>query len=86
MCNERLDVAGVKAKFGVPPERLIDFLSLVGDTVHNVPGFDKVGPKTAVKWLAEYGTLAGVMAAAPDTKGALALAPAAAAVPVKPAK
>ena len=59
---ERLDRAGVIAKFGVPPERIIDYLSLVGDTVDNVPGIEKVGPKTAVKWLTEYGSLDGVIA------------------------
>ncbi len=69
MSNERLDVAGVVAKFGMPPERIVDYLALVGDTVDNVPGVDKVGPKTAVKWLAEHGSLAGVMAAAASIKG-----------------
>jgi DNA polymerase-1 len=67
---ELLDVASVKAKFGVPPERIVDYLTLVGDSVDNVPGVDKVGPKTAVKWLIEYGSLDGVIAAAPDIKGA----------------
>ncbi|MCO5123275.1 MAG: DNA polymerase I [Rhizobacter sp.] len=71
MSNERLDAAGVQDKFGVPPERIIDYLTLVGDSVDNVPGVDKVGPKTAVKWLAEYGSLAGVMAAADGMKGAV---------------
>ena len=66
---ETLDVAGVQAKFGVPPERIIDYLTLIGDTVDNVPGVEKVGPKTAVKWLAEHGTLEGVMAAADSIKG-----------------
>ena len=69
MSNERLDVAGVRAKFGVAPERIVDYLSLVGDTVDNVPGVEKVGPKTAAKWIAEYGSLAGVMAAANGIKG-----------------
>ena len=68
---EMLDVEGVKAKFGVPPERIVDYLTLVGDTVDNVPGVDKVGPKTAVKWIAEYGSLDGVVAAAADIKGAV---------------
>lgn len=54
MSNEKLDRAGVIAKFGVPPERIIDYLSLVGDSVDNVPGVEKVGPKTAVKWLTQY--------------------------------
>ena len=71
MSNEKLDVAGVLAKFGVPPERIIDYLTLVGDTVDNVPGVDKVGPKTAVKWLTQYGTLDGVIEHAADIKGAV---------------
>jgi DNA polymerase I len=71
MSNEALDVAGVKAKFGVPPERIVDYLTLVGDTVDNVPGVDKVGPKTAVKWLAEHDSLDGVIAAADRIGGAV---------------
>ena len=71
MSNERLDVAGVPAKFGVPPERIVDYLTLIGDSVDNVPGVDKVGPKTAAKWLAEHGSLEGVIAAAPTMKGAV---------------
>ncbi len=71
MSNEALDVAGVQAKFGVPPERIVDYLALVGDTVDNVPGVDKVGPKTAVKWLAEHGSLDGVVAAADKIGGAV---------------
>jgi len=71
MSNETLDVAGVLAKFGVPPERIVDYLALVGDTVDNVPGVNKVGPKTAVKWLQEHGSLDGVVAAAPTIKGAV---------------
>ncbi|WP_372524620.1 DNA polymerase I [Piscinibacter sp.] len=69
MSNEKLDVAGVAAKFGVPPQRIVDYLTLIGDTVDNVPGVDKVGPKTAVKWIAEHGSLDGVMAAAGGMKG-----------------
>jgi len=69
MSNEVLDPAGVVAKFGVPPERIVDYLSLIGDTVDNVPGVPKVGPKTAVKWLAEYGTLDDIMANAAGIKG-----------------
>lgn len=57
MSNEKLDMAGVNTKFGVPPERIVDYLTLVGDPVDNVPGVEKVGPKTAVKWLTQYGTL-----------------------------
>ncbi|MDE2504533.1 MAG: DNA polymerase I, partial [Burkholderiales bacterium] len=66
---ERLDVEGVLAKFGVAPERIVDYLTLIGDTVDNVPGVEKVGPKTAVKWLADFGSLAGVVAAADRIKG-----------------
>ncbi len=69
MSQEKLDVEGVAAKFGVPPERIVDYLALIGDAVDNVPGVDKVGPKTAAKWLAEHGSLEGVMAAAPTIKG-----------------
>ena len=71
MSNEKLDVAGVAAKFGVAPERIVDYLSLVGDTVDNVPGVDKVGPKTAVRLLAEHGSLDGVVAAAERIGGAV---------------
>ena len=66
---ERLDVAGVTAKFGVPPERIVDYLTLIGDAVDNVPGVDKVGPKTAAKWIADFGSLDGVVAAAGSIKG-----------------
>ena len=64
-----LDAAGVAAKFGVPPESIVDYLALVGDTVDNVPGVPKVGPKTASKWLAEYGTLENLVAHAGEIKG-----------------
>ncbi len=67
---EVLDEAGVLAKFGVPPERIIDYLTLIGDAVDNVPGVEKVGPKTAVKWLAEHGSLDAIIAAAASFKGA----------------
>jgi DNA polymerase-1 len=69
MSNEKLDVAGVSAKFGVPPERIVDYLALIGDSVDNIPGVDKVGPKTAAKWIAEHGSLEGVIAAAASIKG-----------------
>ena len=69
MSNEALDAAGVRAKFGVPPERIVDYLTLVGDAVDNVPGVAKVGPKTAVKWLTQYDSLDGVIAAAADIGG-----------------
>ena len=69
MTNEKMDIAGVVGKFGVPPNRIVDYLSLIGDTVDNVPGVAKVGPKTAVKWLQEYGSLQGVVAHAAQIKG-----------------
>ena len=69
MSNERLDIAGVEAKFGVPPERITDYLALVGDTADNIPGVQKVGPKTAAKWLQTYSDLDGVIAHAADVKG-----------------
>ena len=69
MSNEKLDRAGVIAKFGVPPERIVDYLTLVGDTVDNVPGVEKVGPKTAVKWLTQYDSLDGVVSHAADIGG-----------------
>src|SRR5436309_10301720 len=71
MSNERLDPAGVKAKFGVPPERMLDYLTLVGDSVDNVPGVDKVGPKTAAKWIEQYGSLEEVMRHADEIGGAV---------------
>jgi DNA polymerase I len=71
MTNETLDREGVIAKFGVPPERIVDYLSLIGDTVDNVPGVNKCGPKTAVKWLTEYGTLDGIVEHAAEIKGAV---------------
>jgi DNA polymerase-1 len=69
MSNETLDHAGVAAKFGVPPAGIVDYLTLVGDAVDNVPGVEKVGPKTAVKWLAQYGNLDGVIAHAEEIGG-----------------
>ncbi len=63
------DPDGVVEKFGVAPERIRDYLALIGDTVDNVPGVNKVGPKTAVKWLAEYGSLENIMANADAFKG-----------------
>lgn len=56
------DVAGVREKFGVPPAQIADYLALVGDTSDNIPGVNGVGPKTAAKWLAEWGSLEGVIA------------------------
>jgi DNA polymerase-1 len=69
MSNEKLDPAGVKGKFGVPPELIIDYLALMGDAVDNVPGVDKVGPKTACKLIEQYGSLEGVIAHACEIKG-----------------
>ncbi|TSA15891.1 MAG: DNA polymerase I [Betaproteobacteria bacterium] len=69
MNGERLDEAGVEAKFGVPPRLILDYLTLVGDSVDNVPGVDKVGPKTALKWLSQYGSLDAVVAHAQEIKG-----------------
>lgn len=60
------DIAGVKEKFGVPPEQIADYLALVGDTSDNIPGINGVGPKTAAKWLAEWGSLEGVIAHAAE--------------------
>ncbi len=71
MTNEKLDRDGVIAKFGVPPERIVDYLTLVGDTVDNVPGVEKVGPKTAVKWLTQYGSVDQVIAHAAEIGGAV---------------
>jgi DNA polymerase I len=59
-----MDAAGVAEKFGVPPEKIADYLALVGDTSDNIPGLPGVGPKTAAKWLAEFGNLEGVISAA----------------------
>ena len=69
MDGSRLDPEGVENKFGVSPDRMVDYLTLVGDAVDNVPGVPKVGPKTAVKWLKEYGSLDKVMAEADKIGG-----------------
>jgi DNA polymerase-1 len=71
MSNEVLDEANVLAKFGVPPERMLDYLMLVGDTADNVPGVHKVGPRTAVKWLTEYGSLGNIIVHADEIKGVI---------------
>ena len=71
MNNEILDEAGVLAKFGIPPARMLDYLALVGDTADNIPGVEKVGPKTAVKWLTQYGTLDNIIAHANEIGGAV---------------
>jgi DNA polymerase-1 len=69
MNGRRRDLAGVLAEFGVPAHLMLDYQTLVGDTVDNVPGVPKVGPKTAVKWLQEYGSLESVVANAGAIKG-----------------
>ncbi len=71
MTDTVLDADAVQEKFGVPPERIIDLLALAGDTVDNIPGVEKVGPKTAAKWLTEHGDLDALMAAADAVKGKL---------------
>jgi len=69
MSNETLDVAGVQQKFGVAPERIVDYFALVGDAVDNVPGVPKVGPKTAAKWISQFGSLDNVIEHAPEIGG-----------------
>ena len=69
MDGKIMDEAGVVEKFGVRPDRIVDYLALMGDKVDNIPGVPKCGPKTAVKWLAEYDSLEGVMAHADQVKG-----------------
>jgi len=64
MSNSRMDVQGVIEKFGVRPDQIVDYLALMGDSVDNIPGVPKVGPKTAAKWLEQYGTLENLMASA----------------------
>ncbi|MES3002992.1 MAG: DNA polymerase I [Pseudomonadota bacterium] len=71
MNDRKRDVAGVEAEFGVPPRLMVDYQTLVGDSVDNVPGVDKVGPKTAVKLLLEYGSLDALVERAADVKGAV---------------
>lgn len=69
MSNTTLDTAGVVEKFGVPPDRIIDLLALMGDSIDNIPGVEKCGPKTAAKWLTEYGSLDAVIANADKVGG-----------------
>jgi DNA polymerase-1 len=71
MSNEKLDPEGVRQKFGVTPAQIVDYLSLTGDAVDNVPGVDKVGPKTAAKWIQQYGSLDKLMAHASEIPGAV---------------
>lgn len=69
MSNTTLDSEGVVKKFGIPPELIVDYLTLIGDAVDNVPGVEKVGPKTAVKWLEQYGSLDQIIEQAGDIGG-----------------
>ncbi len=69
MTDTVMDLAGVKDKFGVEPDQIIDYLALMGDSVDNIPGVPKCGPKTAVKWLTLFGSLKGVMEHADEVKG-----------------
>ncbi|MHB1946686.1 MAG: DNA polymerase I [Gammaproteobacteria bacterium] len=69
MTNSVLNPETVKEKFGIPPELIIDYLTLVGDSVDNIPGVPQVGPKTAVKWLLEYGSLDNIIKNADNIKG-----------------
>jgi len=69
MTNEYLDIEGVKKKFSLPPERIVDFLALCGDKTDNIPGVAGVGPKTAIKWLQEYGSVANLVQCAGEIGG-----------------
>lgn len=69
MTNTHMDAAGVEEKFGITPAQIIDYLALMGDKVDNIPGVNKCGPKTAVKWLQEYQNIDNLMANADDIKG-----------------
>ncbi|MEM7026861.1 MAG: 5'-3' exonuclease H3TH domain-containing protein, partial [Pseudomonadota bacterium] len=69
MNNLYLDPEGVEKKFGIPPDKIIDYLTLMGDSVDNIPGVPKVGPKTAVKWIKEYGSLDEIIKHADEIKG-----------------
>jgi DNA polymerase-1 len=69
MSNEKLDVEGVKRKFGVPPERIVDYLTLIGDQIDNIPGVEGVGPGFASKWLQQYGSLDRLLSRVDEIKG-----------------
>ncbi|EAR22931.1 DNA polymerase I [Nitrococcus mobilis] len=69
MSGTWLDAAAVQDKFGVPPERMVDYLALVGDAVDNIPGVPRVGPKTAAKWLGQYGSLDALLECVDEIKG-----------------
>ncbi|HWA39240.1 MAG TPA: DNA polymerase I, partial [Burkholderiales bacterium] len=69
MSNEKLDVEGVTQKFGVPPEKIVDYLSLVGDAIDNIPGVNGVGPGFAAKWIQQYGSLENIIQRSGEIKG-----------------
>jgi DNA polymerase-1 len=69
MSNEKLDPAGVQAKFGVPPDKIVDYLSLVGDAIDNIPGVEGVGPSFAAKWIKQYGSLDDLISNAQQITG-----------------
>jgi len=69
MSDVALDRDGVVDQYGVPPELIVDYLALMGDTSDNIPGVPKVGPKTAAKWLNQYGSLDELIACADEAKG-----------------
>jgi DNA polymerase-1 len=69
MTDKKLNPTAVKEKFGVKPEQIVDYLALMGDTSDNIPGIPKVGPKTAAKWINEYGSLDAVIEHADEIKG-----------------
>ena len=71
MSGEILNPTGVLNKFGIPPTDIVDYLTLIGDSADNVPGVNKVGPKTALKWLSTYGSLESVISHAHEIKGAV---------------
>ncbi len=71
MTNEYLDIEGVKNKFGVGPELIIDYLTIIGDKADNIPGVEKVGPKTALKWLNEFNSLDNILKNSEKISGAV---------------
>lgn len=71
MTNEYLDIEGVKSKFGVGPDLIIDYLTIIGDKADNIPGVEKVGPKTALKWLNEFNSLDNIIKNSEKISGAV---------------
>jgi len=71
MTNEKIDLNSAEEKYGLSPSRFLDYLTLIGDTADNVPGVSKVGPKTALKWMQQFGSLEAIVAAAPEMPGAV---------------